>query len=214
MGTKSLKGIRAIGFDVDGTLYKLPLEADKEIGKEIIRAGAELLGKSQEEFASEYYVRRKEFAGNTLTLKSFGLDGEKIFQDLWDKFPIENYVERDTRLINIMNDLHKQYRLFILSNGTGRQIARKLKIIGLDESLFELNIACYDRGWVKPDPAPFLFALEQLKMKPEEVVYVGDRTDVDIEGAQAVGMKAVLVGREDKKADASCGSIYEIANCF
>jgi putative hydrolase of the HAD superfamily len=87
-------------------------------------------------------------------------------------------------------------------------------MIGLDYHDFDPRIYCYDQGWVKPEPAPFLCAIESLNMKPEEIVYVGDREDVDIEGAQAVGMKTILVGAESEKADQCCQTVYDVVLLF
>jgi HAD superfamily hydrolase (TIGR01509 family) len=45
----------------------------------------------------------------------------------------------------------------------------------------------------KPDPGIFHQALERAGCAPEEAVFVGDTPIADIEGAEAVGMRAVLI---------------------
>ncbi|MCX6777995.1 MAG: HAD-IIA family hydrolase [Candidatus Micrarchaeota archaeon] len=45
----------------------------------------------------------------------------------------------------------------------------------------------------KPNPYLFEFALEDMGLKPEEVVVVGDRIDTDIVGGKRVGAKTCLV---------------------
>ncbi|MGH9303435.1 MAG: HAD family hydrolase [Acidimicrobiales bacterium] len=45
----------------------------------------------------------------------------------------------------------------------------------------------------KPDPTPFVRALETLGVAPEDAVMVGDRPDKDIEGASRAGMRALRV---------------------
>ena len=52
-------------------------------------------------------------------------------------------------------------------------------------------------GCDKPDPDIFLAALKKAQVKPEEAVYVGDQYDLDVVGARGVGMKAVLIDRND-----------------
>jgi HAD superfamily hydrolase (TIGR01662 family) len=210
MGKKLLSKVKAFGFDVDGTLYHSPPEMSAQIGREVIKKASGMLGMDNNDFADGYVKRRDELRSNTLTLNSFGLDGEKVFQQMWDEFPIEKYVKEDKRLADGLKQLAKRYRLFILSNGTERQIRRKLKYLGVEIELFDPLIACYDHGWVKPEPAPFLHALEQLEMRPEEVAYVGDRADVDVGAAKAVGIRAVLVGGEVENADISIESIHEL----
>ena len=202
--------IKAVGFDVDGTLYHATFEMSQEVGKILIGRAAKELFRDVDDLAEEYLKRRDEYRGNTLTLNSFGLDGQKIFQEVWDSIAIEKYVTKDLKMMKMIKALKKQYQLFIITNGTGRQVERKLKYLGLDYLDFEPRIYCYDQGWVKPEPSPFLLAIESLDLKPEEIVYIGDREDIDIEGASAVGMKTIFVGGESQKADLSCEVVYDV----
>lgn len=212
MGTKSLRQIKAIGFDVDGTLYQSPPEMSAAVGKILIEKAAKELSRDPDELAEEYLKKRDEYRSNTLTLNSFGLDGQKIFQDVWDQIEVEKYVVKDERLVKMINKLKKKYRLFIISNGTREQVERKIKYLGLDYHDFDPRIYCYDQGWVKPEPAPFLAAVESLELKPEEIVYVGDREDVDMEGAKAVGMKTIFVGGESSVADDNVAEVYGLSD--
>ncbi len=208
----NVKQIKAVGFDVDGTLYHAPQAMSIEVGKILINKAAEALSQDPDELAGEYLVRRDEYHSNTKTLNSFGLNGEKIFQEVWDAIAIEKYVSKDPKLVKMIRELKKKYRLFIITNGTGRQVERKLKVLGLDYHDFDPRIYCYDQGWVKPEPSPFLAAIESLAMEPSETVYVGDREDTDVEGAQAVGMKTIYVGGMSEKAEASIESVYDIVS--
>jgi putative hydrolase of the HAD superfamily len=53
-------------------------------------------------------------------------------------------------------------------------------------------------GRVKPHPTIFQAALELLAVAPPEAVMVGDSLEEDVEGARALGMRAILVDREDR----------------
>lgn len=209
-----MKNIKAIGFDVDGTLYHTPEAMSVAVGKILIEKAARELSRDPDDLAEEYLKRREELRSNTQTLNSLGLDGEKIFQEVWDTIAVEKYVTKDAKLVQLISRLAKRYTIFLISNGTGRQIERKLTYLGLNYHDFDPRIYCYDQGWVKPEPAPFLAAIEALKLKPEEIVYVGDREDVDIEGAKEVGMKTILVGGRSMVADLAVATIYELAAQF
>ncbi len=50
-----------------------------------------------------------------------------------------------------------------------------------------------DTPVVKPHPAIFLHALGIMQIRPEEAVYVGDRPEVDVQGAQNAGMRGILI---------------------
>jgi HAD superfamily hydrolase (TIGR01549 family) len=211
---KRLANVHAIGFDVDGTLYQTPDAMGVAVGKILIEKAATLLNRDPDELAEEYLKRRDEYRSNTYTLNSFGLPGVQIFQEVWDSIAIEDYVVKDTRLIEMIRQLKKRYALFLISNGTGKQVERKLTHLGLDYHDFEPRIYCYDHGWMKPDPQPFLAAIASLDLKPEEIVYVGDREDIDIEGAHSVGMQAIYVGGMCEVADASCETVYDMESLF
>jgi HAD superfamily hydrolase (TIGR01549 family) len=47
----------------------------------------------------------------------------------------------------------------------------------------------------KPNPRGFLRACELWDMSPSQVLFVGDRADVDAAGASAAGMPCAIVGR-------------------
>jgi HAD superfamily hydrolase (TIGR01549 family) len=51
-------------------------------------------------------------------------------------------------------------------------------------------------GKVKPSPTIFRAALELLEVEPEAAVMVGDSPDDDVAGAEAIGMRALLLDRE------------------
>lgn len=209
-----LSGIKAIGFDVDGTLYSAPDAMSVEVAKILIEKAASALSRDPDDLAEEYIKRRDQFRSNTKTLNSFGLDGEKIFQDVWDGIAIEKYVAKDDRLVKMIEKLKTKYQVFLITNGTGKQVERKLKFLGLNYADFDPRIYCYDQGWMKPDPQPFLAAIESLNIAPEEIVYVGDRVDIDVEGANAVGMKTIYVGGKCDLADVSCDTVYDIGLLF
>jgi HAD superfamily hydrolase (TIGR01549 family) len=56
-------------------------------------------------------------------------------------------------------------------------------------------------GKTKPHETIFRHMLELLGVEPEDAVMVGDTLEDDVEGALAVGMRAVLVDREGRYPD-------------
>ena len=82
-------------------------------------------------------------------------------------------------------------RLGIVSNSDGR-VDQALSAAGLRE-YFDVVIDSSAFGIEKPDPAIFRAALQALDVAPEEALYVGDLYDIDVVGARAAGMEAVLL---------------------
>ena len=71
----------------------------------------------------------------------------------------------------------------------------KLAALGLDAGV-SLTLCATDEAInaFKPHPAGFQNACERWGFEPHEVLYVGDRADVDHAGATAAGLESVLVG--------------------
>lgn len=82
-------------------------------------------------------------------------------------------------------------RLAIVSNSEGR-LPELLEHVGL-LGFFETIVDSHHEGVRKPDPEIFRRALARLAIAPSETVYLGDIPGVDVEGANAAGIDAVLV---------------------
>ena len=57
-------------------------------------------------------------------------------------------------------------------------------------------------GRIKPDPSIFLAALGALGVEPTHAAMVGDSYQDDIEGARALGMRAILLDRDGRHPEA------------
>ena len=82
-------------------------------------------------------------------------------------------------------------RLGVVSNSDGR-VDEALRAAGVRE-YFDVVIDSTLVGVEKPDPRIFQAALDSLGVAPEEALYVGDLYEVDVLGARAAGMEAVLL---------------------
>lgn len=68
---------------------------------------------------------------------------------------------------------------------------RKLEYLGLDR-FFDVIHCSEDSGALKPHPASFLKLADSLGVEPREMVYVGNKLEYDVVGSSNVGMKAAL----------------------
>ncbi len=80
--------------------------------------------------------------------------------------------------------------LGVVSNADGR-VEQQLAAAGLREPL-ETVIDSYVVGVEKPDPRIFRIALERLEVDGPDALYVGDLLALDVEGAKAAGLRALL----------------------
>ena len=83
------------------------------------------------------------------------------------------------------------YQLGVLSNSEGH-IDRLLRRVGLADD-FDLIVDSAVVGMAKPDPRIFHLACSRLHVAAQDVVYIGDIPGVDVVGAKAAGLHAVLI---------------------
>lgn len=90
-------------------------------------------------------------------------------------------------------------RLGVLSDYPARE---KLKALGVEE-FFQSVVSAQDADvqCVKPRTAGLEKVLRELRAEAGSSLYIGDRTDVDVEVAQAVGMPCVILGARTRKRD-------------
>jgi putative hydrolase of the HAD superfamily len=89
-------------------------------------------------------------------------------------------------------------RLGVVSNSDGL-VDAALRAAGLRDC-FEVVVDSALFGAEKPDPAIFRAALDALGVGPEEALYVGDLYEVDVLGARAAGINAILLLPETASA--------------
>ena len=96
------------------------------------------------------------------------------------------------RTVETLDELRRRgYRLGVISNADGRA-DQALDAAGL-RGHFELIVDSGLVGIDKPDPRIFHHALERMGVSPGEAVYVGDIYEIDVRGARAAGMRAILI---------------------
>ncbi len=93
-------------------------------------------------------------------------------------------------------------RLVVVSNANGTLCAHfdRLGLTGLVDCVLDSQ----DFGVEKPDPRLFRIALERSGALPETTVHVGDLYHVDVLGARAAGLQAVLFDRAGLYDDVDC----------
>lgn len=78
-------------------------------------------------------------------------------------------------------------RLGLVSDGPRNKVWKRLVITGLAGE-FPVVVTHTDTVKYKPDPSPFLLAVEMLGVEPGKILFVGDDRSRDIRGAKEVGM--------------------------
>jgi HAD superfamily hydrolase (TIGR01509 family) len=90
-------------------------------------------------------------------------------------------------------------RLGVVSNSEGK-LGELFVRVGIDR-YFEIVVDSALEGVRKPDPEIFRRALARLGVAPSVALYAGDIPEVDVVGARAAGIDAVLIDTHDHYPD-------------
>lgn len=97
------------------------------------------------------------------------------------------------RLHETMRQLQeKGYALHLLSNNSDL-LLYQLRVLDLDDGIFETVSWSEEIGLEKPDPRVFAIALDRAGAAAESSVYVGDDLMADVEGARLAGLTPIQV---------------------
>ncbi|MBI3989199.1 MAG: HAD-IA family hydrolase [candidate division NC10 bacterium] len=102
--------------------------------------------------------------------------------------------------------------LGVVSNSDG-SVERLLQQAGLAD-FFSFILDSGDVGVEKPDPRIFRLALERAGVKPERAVHIGDFYSVDVLGAQAAGVRGILLDPVGAWAGIGCLKARDLADAL
>jgi HAD superfamily hydrolase (TIGR01549 family) len=113
------------------------------------------------------------------------------------------YITIDVKAAEVVAELKQSgFRLALVSNMMlpGKLLKAKLQKVNMLAYFDNITISS-DVGFIKPHPEIFRRTLMQSKLRPDEVVFVGDTYQQDIIGAKRVGLKTVwLNNRHEPQA--------------
>jgi len=216
--------IRAVIFDLDNTLVDFMLMKQRAISAAIdamIDAGLTLRRSDVQQRIDAIYKER-------------GIEFQNVFdQLLYDVFKKVDYKilsagiiayrrAREAALVpyphvnlTLVALLRRGIKLGVISDAPGREAWLRLTYLNFHH-LFECVVTFEDTGERKPNPAPFLKALRELGVEPQEAIMVGDWAERDMVGAGQVGITTVFArygdtfGTKETNADYEIGDISEI----
>jgi HAD superfamily hydrolase (TIGR01509 family) len=99
-------------------------------------------------------------------------------------------------------------RLVVVSNANGR-LHTVMERLGLAR-FFDVMLDSHLEGVEKPDPRLFELALERAGGRPETTLHVGDFYWIDVKGARAAGLRAVLLDSAGLYPEADCPRIRSL----
>lgn len=207
--------IRAVGFDLDGTLYRTNGEIDgrirNQIAKRIFDRRSELGNVAR---AREYFERRyKELESGIKILREVGYENaSRIMEECLVYADVLDLLEEDETLADVLSQIHDRYEAIYLLTSSPRELAlAKLERLGIKPEVFHYSFYSDSEGiGQKSDGSAFRHVFSQTSIKPFFHVYVGDRLNSDILPAKKSGMKTIAVWSSISDADVSIEHIHDI----
>jgi len=199
--------VKAVCFDLDGTLYRAPSLRIRMLGL-LLRGFLRGEVSARELRILRCYRKSRERARQLgprpnledytlgLTARECKCDAQevaRVVQRWLFQTPLAVLARiRDPGLLQLFRRLRlRGYRLGVLSD---YPVKSKLEALELPMTLFDAIVEAGEPGVdaLKPHPHGFLQLCRRLSLQPEEILYIGNRDSVDGCGARSVGMHFLL----------------------
>ncbi len=201
----ALGDLRAVAFDLDNTLWDVvPVIVRAEqclqdwlrehcpriterVSVEQMRAARERLARTEPHNAHDFtYLRVTALAAHAREC-GYGEDvAERAFGVF---FAARNELQPYADVQPALERLSKRYTLASLSNGNA-----DLELIGLAR-LFSVSLNARQIGAAKPHPRCFEQLARDLRLEPQNILYVGDDPFLDVAAARAAGLRTAWMNR-------------------
>jgi len=192
--------IKIISFDLDGTLVKstyadkvwlegLPTLYSKEKNIPLQQAKERIYT-----LYKEVGEDKKEWYDIDWWFKKFDLKGS--WQNLLNNY--RDKIQLFPETIETLENLNKNFKLIILSNAKIEFIEIQLKETKLIQFFEYVFSSLSDFDTVKKTPEVYKKILSKLKIKPEELVHVGDNREFDYRSPKKIGIKSIYLNRDKK----------------
>ena len=110
---------------------------------------------------------------------------------LWRTYYSEHRPKLMEGAREVVEQIARRHRLGLVTSGDRNRVESQLREFALLRK-FRTRVCGGETERNKPDPSPLLAALEKMKVKAEECVYVGD-TPEDLEMSRAAEVRAIAV---------------------
>lgn len=195
--------IRAIVFDLDGTLYVSDeFAAAIQEGAAVYLSG--VLEVSVEEARQTMAATRRRLTGErgavqTLSAVCVSLGGSisGVHVFFQKHLTPELFLMRDDRVVTLLKRLRQQFALYVYTNNNRALAVRITNILGID-GCFNGIFSIDDTWQAKPDEERLGQILKIIGLPACEVLFVGDRYEVDLRLPEQKGCPIFLSTKIDQ----------------
>ncbi len=191
------RSIRGIVFDLDGTLYVSDsFSATIKDAAVAYIAGLRSLDTGEAcQLLNTTRSRMARQAGTAQTLSAVCVELGGTVRDLHACFQAQLHPEahliKDQRVITLLENLGRNFELHLFTNNNRALTTRIVDFLGLG-GLFQTVYTIDDTWKGKPDLELLERVLAEIRLTPEEAIFVGDRYDVDLRLPEQIGCPVYL----------------------
>lgn len=193
--------IKAVFFDQDETLIhpstglyeKYVLERAKDFARVF------KIKDIQEAKKLAYKMKKEECNDSTIILYDKMGIPRNIWYDKINKIKVSKYLKKNPKILKFLKALVKSdIKVYLLTNSPTLQTKKIFKAVGLSLGIFnEIFTWVKNQEPPKPSKKPFLKIMQKLKIKPKQVIMVGNEIFVDLKPAHDLGITTVGINPED-----------------
>jgi HAD superfamily hydrolase (TIGR01662 family) len=208
------KQIKHIWFDMDGTLTIQTPEFHKAHNELRYKAYAEAIGcPVTKELAEEFEALYKQHGSNSAVFVSIGMP-QGYWQQYFSTLDQSKFYKPVPDIYQTLNKLREKVPISLFTNSSRDIINRSLQAIDVELGWFTYIVSGDDLKKPKPDLNGSYLMIDKSNLVPNQMLYVGDRVDVDIKPAKQVGMQTCLVYTSSVKADYCFSKMSELLSLF
>ncbi len=207
MKVNKFKNIKGILFDLDDTIYSVG-PCIKTADRGVIDFLSKKLSKSEKVVSKAFYAARDQVRASLLgggSMRSRLLYLQKCIEILlgrsdcelsleaedyfWKKYFLEMKVNLGVKAF-FRAAKKFDFKIAVVTNFIASIQMKKIIKLDLAKDI-DFLVTSEEAGSEKPNPIMFNLALEKLRLKPEQVVMVGDSYEMDILGARKLGIEGI-----------------------
>lgn len=160
---------------------------------------------------NKFHLNRFKYMLNYLNLEY-----DPVKMDLYYVNELKYHAEIFNDVIEILDYLYPNYKLYVASNGMKEVQIKRMEIADIKKYFINYYIS-EEVGYNKPDKEFFQYIFNDIKdPNKDEYIIIGDRIDSDIIGGKDSNIKTIYLNRDDDTksidADYNIKSLLDLKN--
>lgn len=209
-----MNDIKHVWFDFAGTLYKETPEFNELHDQLRYKTYAGLKGIKDLEVAKEEFLMQYEkYKANSAVFKSLG-QPSNFWMKALDNLDYASVLKPDPEVSETLDKLKDIMRISLFTNFVRYRVLELLTLLEVPAEYFTHLLCGEDITERKPALDGFYEMVKLSGVPADQILYIGDRVEVDIKPAKQVGINTCLLYSESPEADVCLDNFKDILSLF